>query len=132
MNTIKLSNYGVTITDANIGQVNEQVTVHPIDEPLTLDFEGIRGIDSKVANELLASLRSRQGGQVFIKNTEPMVRSVLIFSGNPDPMGVASSTATRKRATRRLALFSRLFSLFLLLALSFGFSQNMMEIMGNI
>ncbi len=124
MNTIKLSNYGVTITNANIGKVNEQVDLHPVNEPLILDFDGIRGIDSKVANELLTSLHSRQGGQVFIKNTEPMVKSVLIFSGQNETMSVATDAPIRKSASRHFALFGRLFSLLLLFALSFGFNQE--------
>ncbi len=118
MKTVNLSKYGVVLTQAKMDAVTKEVQ-HSLknDEHVVLDFSGIKGIDSSAAQKLVTSLRDRQRGKVQLTNADPMVKSVLVFSGSA---ATSVASASPRRASWGHHVLSWLFTLTLLFSLAIG------------
>ncbi|MBR1922757.1 MAG: InlB B-repeat-containing protein [Paludibacteraceae bacterium] len=124
MNTIQVSKYGIAITPAKGEALNNEVLqLSKTGEPFTLDFSGVRGIDSSVAYQLKKTLQSYYGpayrGQVQFMNVAPIVNNMLVFSSSSTTM---PQTHRHPKHSVFTSAFSHIFATILLL-LTLGVGQ---------
>ncbi len=122
---IKMSKHGIAITREKMPAIKAEIREKSQSEqPLVLDFNGVKGLEIEAAKSLFDSF-SMNPRKVIFAGTTPIVDVALSIGGRTVKQGVTATPLHETRQKRTSAFspaFSRAFTIFLLL-LTLGVGQ---------
>ena len=124
-NVIKMSKHGIAITREKMPAIKAEIREKSQSEqPLVLDFNGVKGLEIEAAKSLFDSFSMNPRKVIFV-GTTPIVDVALSIGGRTVKQGVTATPLHETRQKRTSAFspaFSRAFTIFLLL-LTLGVGQ---------